>query len=187
MTAASQNFLPAVFTSIKKRAKISHFFLGVIFWYSVVCFNFFVPGTGFLVSGHLFKKRKSQWNQFHFKLKSSHWWMKCRIQSFPTKIEYSRIESFYKHSPQLHFWAKTWKANGPVISISDVPFRYSCGLFINTHQVAFFLMQVNKIGQNFQGIIIFISVVEQDRGSTSNVSCLCVFVVILFLTYLSTH
>ena len=136
------------------------------------------------------KKEKANEINFYFKLKSSHWWMKCRIQNFyerETKIEYSRIESFYKHSPQLHFWAKTWKANGPVISISDVPFRCSCGLFINTHQVAFFLMQVNKICQNFQGIIIFISVVEQDRGSSSKLSCLCVFVVILFLTYLSTH
>ena len=113
-----------------------------------------------VISGHLFKKRKSQWNQFHFKLKSSHWWMKCRIQSFPTKIEYSRIESFYNRSPQFHFWATTRKADGPVISISDVPFRYSCGLFIHTHQVVLFLVQVNKIGQNFRGIIIFVSVVR---------------------------
>ena len=86
--------------------------------------------------------------------------MKCRIQSFPTKIEYSRIESFYNHSPQFHFWATTRKADGPVISISDVPFRYSCGLFIHTHQVVLFLVQVNKIGQNFRGIIIFVSVVR---------------------------
>ena len=131
----------------------------MVFWYSVVCFNYCVPA----ISGHLFKKRKSQWNQFYFKLKSSHWWMKCRIQNFyerETKIEYSRIESFYNHSPQFHFWTTTRKADGPVISISDVPFRYSCGLFINTHQVAFFLMQVNKIGQNFRGIIIFVSVVR---------------------------
>ena len=115
--------------------------------------------------------------------------MNCRIQNFygrETKIECSRIESFSIIHHNFIF-EPTRKAHGRVISISDVPFRYSCGLFINTHQVAFFLMQVNKIGQNFQGIIIFISVVEQDRGSTSNVSCLCVFVVILFLTYLSTH